>query len=590
MLSQLKKLFALLNKRDKLWLIVILAFMLLASALEVISIGSVPLAIMLVADPVRLQSFPLISDFTASLTNLPRSKLVIWAGLGFMLVFTFRTVILLLSKYMLIRFAASRQVRISTELFRRYLFAPYLYHLSHNSSELIRNIQVGAIRAGSVIITRLLGGIQNVLILLAVMLLLFLAEPLVTLVCLLVFGVAAVSFMRLTASRTRALGQLEMTKRREALQILRQTLEGIREIRLLGKSNYFIQAFHERIQNVAFAQRDKQILTFLSGPLLEILALLTLLVITFSLLALGRDMAETVALLGLYAIAFVRIKSSLAAVLRTFTNLAYSLVAIDPVYDGLKNLPGIESEEACSETLYIHEQLQLSNVSFSYPEVTDKVIDDLSLDIPKGSYIGLVGATGSGKSTLINLLTGILQPESGRVLVDGHDIQRKLSAWQRNIGYVPQDLFLMDDTIIRNIAIGVRDENIDSDRVLDALRKACLLDFIQSLPVGLETMVGERGVRLSGGQKQRISIARALYRNPGILILDEATASLDHKTELEFLDAIRMLRNQITIISVAHRLSTLEECDSIYEFSKGRLVKKSFTILQAEASKKKFWF
>ena len=315
------------------------------------------------------------------------------------------------------------------------------------------------------------------------------------------------------------------------------------------------------MQSVAQAQRDKQILSFLSGPLLEILAILTLLVLTVSLLALGRGISETVAMLGLYAVAFVRLKSSLSIVLGTYTNLAYSLVVIDPVYEGITQLAPEDSNRARTQPLQLADKLELRDISFRYPGSEKVVLDGISLTIPRGAYVGLVGSTGAGKSTLVNLLLGILPPDEGKVLVDGNDIQANLKGWQRNIGYVPQDLFLLDDSIRRNVALGAQDGVIDEESVLEALRKAQLLEFIESLPEGLDTIVGERGVRLSGGQKQRISIARALYRNPEVLVLDEATSALDHVTEAEFLTAIRQLKNTLTIISIAHRETTLADCN-----------------------------
>ena len=230
-----------------------------------------------------------------------------------------------------------------------------------------------------------------------------------------------------------------------------------------------------------------------------------------------------------------------------------------------------DHEAGQGEPLPFEDRIELDSVSFSYPSGDSKVLDKVKLSIPKGAYIGLVGTTGAGKSTLINILLGILPPDEGEVLVDGQDINVDLKAWQRTIGYVPQDLFLLDDSISRNVALGISDEKIDEERVKEALQKAQLLDFVNSLPDGMDTHAGERGVRLSGGQKQRISIARALYRNPQVLVLDEATASLDHDKEKEFLDAILGLKNQVTIISVAHRATTLRDCDSTYRVRGGLL-------------------
>jgi ATP-binding cassette subfamily C protein len=564
MRSQLRKLFQLLNRRDKQWLLVILLFMVISSALEVVSIGAVPLLITLVADPSRLQSVPIVGQFSTVLTGLPRSELVIWGGLVFLVVFLIRTAVMVLARYMQFHFAASRQVRLSAELFNRYLLAPYLYHLQHNSSELIRNIQVGAMRIGGQVIAQLLAGIQGGLMLIFILVLLIIADPFVTAVSLGVFGVFGALFIGLTSKRIKALGKLELDESKSALQTLRQSLEGIREIQLLGKPTFFVLDFRGRMKNVAKAGRDRQVIAFLSGPLLEALAILTLVLLAFSLLALGRGMTDTVALLGLYAVAFVRLKNSLATVLGTYTNLNYSLVSVDPVFQGFRELSIASNEKKPGQPLCLRHQIELEDVSFTYPGTSKEILNGVSLNIPKGAYVGLVGTTGAGKSTLINLLLGILQPTAGEVRVDGEDIHRNLRGWQRNIGYVPQDLFLLDDTVRRNIALGARDEAIDDEQVREALRKAQLLEFVEAQPDGLDTVVGERGIRLSGGQKQRVSIARALYREPSVLILDEATSALDHGTESEVLEVVRSLKHDLTIVSIAHRATTLADCDAQY--------------------------
>lgn len=571
MSAHLRKLLIILNRRDKQWLLILLFAMLFSSILEVVSIGSVPLLITLVADPAMLQSFPFVGGWFGLIADLPRRHLILWGGLVFLLLFLVRTVVLVATRYAQFRFAASRQVRLSTELFSRYLRAPYLYHLKHNSSELIRNIQVGAMRIGGQVISQLLSGIQNLLLLGSILLLLLFAKPLVTVMSFSIFGVFGAIFVGLTKKRTRALGQLEMQERKASLQTLRQSLSGIREIQLLGKPSFFIYDFRRRMQKVAVAQRDKQLLAYISGPMLEMLAIFTLIALTFALLAFGNGMTETIALLGLYAVAFVRMKNGLTAVLGIYTNLTYSLVSVDPVFEGLKELAAQPVGDIKQKSLSLQHNIELQNISFSYPDAHKKILKDVSLMVPKGSYIGLVGTTGAGKSTLINVLLGILPPNRGSVIVDGCDIHDDLRGWQQCVGYVPQDLFLLDDSIRRNVALGTRDEEIDDEQIRDVLRKAQMLEFVESLPEGFSTMVGERGVRLSGGQKQRISIARALYRQPELLVLDEATSALDTTTEKEFLESIRQLRNELTIVSVAHRASTLEDCGMIYKIEMGRI-------------------
>jgi ATP-binding cassette subfamily C protein len=584
MKAQLRKLLHLLDQRDIRQLAIILFLMLVTSAAQMVSIGSVPVAITLVSDPARLENTMIVGGLAKSLQDLPQRQLFLLVGVAYLLVTVLSTAISFYSKFVQVKFATARQARLATDLFERYMKAPYLYHLGANSSELIRNIQMGAARMGGQVISQLLNGAQNLLTLVATLVILSVALPFVTLLSMLIFVAFGAILVRLTSSRSRVLGRKELEHRRESLAMMRQAFRGIKEIRVRGVSGYFIDGFGKNMRRMADVQRSGQLLAFLSAPLMEFLSIAALIAVAILLVVTRQNLTATLALLGLFGMAFIRIRGNVSTLLRTYTQLSFNLPIVDAIFDGIVGLEdaegGREGEKFSSPPI-----LQLDNVSFAYPEAADRVLEDISLEISPGAYVGLVGVTGTGKTTLVSVLMGILPTVGGQVLANGRDINQNLGGWQRSIGYVSQEMFLIDDTIARNVALGVPDEDIQHDRIWEALERAHLKKFIENLPDGLETKVGERGIRLSGGQKQRISIARALYCQPVVLILDEATASLDHDTEQEFLAAISELRGNLTIVSIAHRLTTLAHCDELYELSGAGLMKRSYRELERRAQK-----
>jgi ATP-binding cassette subfamily C protein len=289
-----------------------------------------------------------------------------------------------------------------------------------------------------------------------------------------------------------------------------------------------------------------------------------------------RPMQEIVPTLTLLALASVRMMPSANRIVNSAVYVRWGVPALDAVYADLKELEQLTANDrrekvACNPHPF-EEAIEFECVTYRYPGAASDALRCLSFRIPKGSAVAFVGASGAGKSTAADVLLGLLEPQSGRVLVDGEDIQRSLSGWQRQIGYIPQQIFLTDDTIRRNVAFGIPDEEIDEERVRGALESAQLLKFVESLPAGLNTSVGERGVRLSGGQLQRIGIARALYHDPEVLVMDEATSALDYKTESLIIEMIENLRDSRTIVVIAHRHSTIQYFDTVLKLHDGQLV------------------
>jgi ABC-type multidrug transport system fused ATPase/permease subunit len=350
----------------------------------------------------------------------------------------------------------------------------------------------------------------------------------------------------------------------------------VKDIKMLGREKYFLDQFSLHNEAVANIGKRQNVMQSLPRLWLEWLAIFGLAAMVLSMLLRDKPLEALVPTLGLFAAAAFRLMPSVNRILGAIQGLRYAQPVIDTLYAEVRMLGG-NSRPASNLPVRFLKSIHLKDISFSYNEASVKTLSDINLTIVHGSTIGFVGSSGAGKSTLIDIILGLLAPTNGQVLVDGCDIQTGLSCWQNQIGYVPQSIYLTDDTLRRNVAFGIPEDRIDNQAVQSAVKIAQLTDYIARLPDGLDTMVGERGIRLSGGQRQRIGIARALYHDPEVLVLDEATSALDVMTEGEVIDEVKALRGTKTILIIAHRLTTHSGCDKIYRIKQGHLVEEEKT-------------
>jgi ABC-type multidrug transport system fused ATPase/permease subunit len=459
-------------------------------------------------------------------------------------------------------------------LFAIYLRQPYTFHLQRNSAELVRNV-TGEVGIFTSVLNSALLLFSEILVLLGIAVLLLLVEPLGALIVVVVLGVAAWGFHRITRERISRWGVERQLHDGLRIQHLQQGLGGAKDVKLLGRESDFLTQF--RTHNTKSARVWKLQSTLQNFPRLmfELLAVTGLAILVLTMLSQGRGMASIIPTLGLFAAAAFRLMPSANRVLGAIQALRYSLPVVNTLDEEMKLIshdPLLKKDE---EVNSFKSEIHLKNVTYNYPGAASSALDDVTLTVLKGESVGLIGSSGSGKSTLVDVILGLLTPNSGQVEVDGHDIQQNLRRWQDQIGYVPQTIYLTDDTLRRNVAFGLATEQIDDIAVNRAIKAAQLEEFVAALPEGLNTIVGERGVRLSGGQRQRIGVARALYHDPNVLVLDEATSALDGATEFGVMEAIKALQGSKTILIVAHRLSTIEHCDRLYKFEAGKLVEET---------------
>lgn len=487
--------------------------------------------------------------------------------------FIFKASLSLTKTYLQARVAQNTGARLANRLFEGYLTMPYSFHISHNSSELMRNASWAADEVVSSFLMPIASLITQGAMLIFLLAVLIAAAPMVTLVTIGLLVPLVLLSLRAVASVLDRLGNITKHSVKESLSSLQESLHGIRDIKVLGRERFFAEKFRSARQLLA---RAKYLYPTVSSiPSLVIETLLVVFILGFVAFgSAGSGVAgASLPVLGLFAYAGMRMIPAMSSVVSSVNQIRYGRAAVQTVSTNLAMID-TESDEMPTEVavpMVFTASLELEGIEFSY-ETSAEVLKGIDLVIRRGESIGIVGTTGAGKSTLLDLILGLLHPTAGEIRIDGHSLHEDLRSWRACLGLVPQSIFLLDDTMRSNIGYGVKDADIDEQALNDAVELSQLRPFIDSLPEGLDTVVGERGVRISGGQRQRVAIARALYRKPEVLIFDEGTASLDNLTEAALLRALEDLKGAHTIITVAHRLTTVKSCDRIILLADGEIV------------------
>jgi ATP-binding cassette subfamily C protein len=508
--------------------------------------------------------------------NLSGRELVLWGAALLLGIFALKNGFLALNYWAQIRYVTNRRLAIAGRLMRAYMNAPYAFFLERNRSELLRNVDGEVIVVCYNVISTILELCTRLVILVAVLGFLLFVEPVITLAWIAFLGAVAVLAVRGVSGRLQRFGLIQQKNRQVFNQSLYQAFGGIKEIRTLGREEFFSTKVLGAVERITRVNRFKMFITRVIPPASEMVAMTGLLALACGLVLQGRGTESILVTLSLFVVGLVRLREASSAAMNQFADLRYSLVSIEPIFRDLTLLGDAEPPGGQANTPTERSQparsIGLQKVWHRYDGAADFALKGVDIDIAVGTAVGLVGSTGAGKSTVVDVLLGLLDPERGGLVVDGHRLDSsELRRWRSRVGYVPQSIYLLDDTIRRNIALGLEDHEIDPDALDTAIRLAQLDRFIARQPQGLETMVGESGVRISGGERQRIGIARALYNDPAILILDEATSALDNTTERAVIDAVEGMRGQRTVVMIAHRLSTVMGCEKLYYLKDGRV-------------------
>ncbi len=560
------------------YLILLLLGMFIAAAIEMIGLGSVPIFIMIIIDiDVLSNKFPTFfaNDYIKSLSQ---DYITIFGGIILILIFLLKNVYLSLFLFFQGKVIKILKIDVTNKLFKIYINAPYSFHIINNPSVLIRNITQSVSGAINTILSTLTVT-REILILIVVFILLFLNEPAVSISVFSILILITGLFMFFTRQTLISRGEQVQFLFEDQMKTMNHTLGSIKETKILNRENYLTNLFMHQVDKIEKHSFFSYFLSQTPRLFLEFIAVFTvaLTTIIFVLINLSNEqILPTISLLAVCAIrlipAFNSIVSSISA--RRFSKASLKIVSGEminvPIEDKFKNKNLIE-EKNYKKYLF-KDQIKFENVFFSHENSNAKILQNISLEIRRGQKVGIIGKSGAGKSTLIDLILGLIKPIEGKILIDDSNLEYNLRDWQKQIGYVPQDIYLLDDTIKNNIAFGLNTNDINQERILKSIELSRLKDYVGSLEKKENTVVGNRGIKVSGGQKQRIGIARALYNNPGILILDEATSSLDAINERKIMEEIYNTAKNTTLIIVTHRYKPVSNCDKIYLLDNGKII------------------
>ncbi len=566
------RLWTILNARDRAFFFFLLVLMAVGALLEVLGIGLLVPVVAMAQDPPRWMHNAVIAQaYALSGASDPRGFLLM-ACAGVLGIFLVKNAYQGVLLWIQNRFLYSRYVRKSLQMFQLYLERPYAFHLRQNTAQLLRNMQLVQ-PAVTGILLPFLFLVTDAMIVVAVVVLLLWTDPLTSVAAFASLGgVVGLTFL-VVRRRLGSLGAVQTRELGGMLLTIQQALGSMKETRVLCREAYFQDEFARHLVPYSHASQENSFLGGLPRNINESAAVSVVMVLL--MLAIGANRgAEAFVMLGLFAVAAIRLLPSLTRIGGSLSTIKFYTANLNEIFQDLvesKNLPGRIDARDDAARHPLRRELSFEEVTFRYEGASSPALDRLSLSIRPNESVAFVGPSGAGKTTAADLLLGLYEPTGGRILVDDSDIRENLRAWQKNIGYVPQQIFLSDASVRENVAFGIEPDRIDDAAVRRALRMAQLEDFVNSLPGGLDSPVGERGARLSGGQRQRIGIARALYHDPDVLVLDEATAALDNETEAAFMESVRSLSGKKTLIMIAHRLTTVENCNRIFFLKCGRL-------------------
>ena len=586
------KLLALLTPAERKRAGVLMGMMLMMAFLEMLGVASILPFMAVLANPGVVQTSAVLNAaFTISRQiGIETNEQFLFAlgVLVFVLLVTSLT-FKALTTYAQTRFAHMREYSISKRLVEGYLQQPYSWFLNRHSADLGKTIlsEVGAVIGNG--IAPMMTLMAQSTVALALLILLVIADPLLALSVGVALGLAYAGVFAVMSGWLKNLGKARIKANQERFTAVSEAFGAAKEVKVGGLEQTYVQRFAKPAEIFAKGQATAQVISQLPRFALEAIAFGGMLLVILYLIAKSGSFSGALPIIALYALAGYRLMPALQQIYHAFTQLRFAGPAVDALHQDLSSLHTNDAQHGQLSPLPLTQAITLNQVSYRYPNALQPALKGIDLTIPARSTVGFVGATGSGKTTTVDVILGLLEPQDGALKIDGQPITAaNRRHWQRAIGYVPQHIYLADDSVAANIAFGMNTNDIDQTAVQRAAKIANLHEFVSNdLPLGYATTVGERGVRLSGGQRQRIGIARALYHNPQVLILDEATSALDNLTEQAVMEAVNNLGHDITIILIAHRLSTVRQCDQIYLLERGE-VKAQGTLEELTQASERF--
>lgn len=574
-MKSLFKIFTILTPEKRRKSLLLLIMMTIGAMLEALGIASIMPLLSIMGDESFLQKNPNIEKLISIFGIDNQKQFCIFFAVVLIFVYIIKNVYLAIQSKIQIKFTMNLEAKYSSELMDTYLNKSYLFHISHNSAQILRDVAVGAQTAFRNILLPTLNLLTEAITVFVIWIFLVFVDPLTAIGAGGILGVLSILLLKLLRKKISKKGELNSKLQIDVNKWINQGVGAIKETKVLRREKYFSYSFRSAYKEYTNANASFQFLNSIPRFIIEFIVVFGLLLLIIIKLILNQPINQIVTLLGVLALAAFRLMPSVTRIINYANMIKFQMPLFNELYNEFIQIRDrIQKKETISfankdKRLVFNKNIEIKNLTFSYNNEEQPVIKNISFEIPKGSFVGIVGTSGAGKTTFVDILLGLLKPSKGEVSVDGINIFKNIRSWQADLSYVPQSIYLIDGTIRENIAIGIDRTNIDNQRIQEVLEMSELSSFINTLPNGIETEVGERGVRLSGGQKQRIGIARALYQMPEVLVLDEATSALDNETEKSIMNTILKLKGKITIISIAHRLSTLEGCDFKVKFESG---------------------
>lgn len=573
----LKKLGYIFDGRDKKKLVFLTGAIVVGSFLELLAVMVFMPFIDVLQNRETIQTKWYLKKMYDMLGLHRAEEFMVILAICIIMVYLVKNVYLILEKDYIFRFSYNTQMKLSTRLLAAYMKEPYTFHLNHNIAVLQRSLYEDTSRFMQVILYALELGAELAVAAAMVIYLLVISKT-ITIIVLGLLAVFVGGFLLVSRKYSRRFGLENQGYEGKIFQWMNQSLGGIKEIKILERETYFTDEFRKYWGKYARGLRIARTISILPKYTVEAVSMTGLLIAVIVKLVFGEaDMTYFISQLAAFAVAAMRLMPSVGRINEHASNMLYAFPSVELVYHDLVEIEGLIDNDRrdCGRDWKLQKGICVQDVSYHYPDTEEWVLKDVNFTIKKGTTVAFIGSTGSGKTTMVDIILGLLTPVKGAVMADEINIHEQPKTFHAQVGYIPQTIYLSDDTIRNNIAFGVQEGQIDEDAVNAALEKAQLKDFVESLPHGLETIVGDRGVRLSGGQRQRIGIARALYHDPEILVLDEATSALDNETEAAVMEAIEHLQGMKTMIIIAHRLTTIRNVDVIYEVGDGEVVERS---------------
>lgn len=556
--------------KKRLTILLILLFF--GMLFEMMGLGMLVPALSLIIENDIPNKYPGLHSFLNTLGVTDQRDLIFFGFSLLTIVYFVKTIVLGYLYYKQSKFNADLSAEFSHILFKGYLNQPYYFHLQRNSSQLLKNIQGEVIQLNGVL--QAFGALLlEVAMILGIFIVLIIIEPFAAMSVTIVLALTSFLFHLFSKTKILNWGKARQFHDGKINQHLMQGLGGVKDVLMMGKEKYFINKFREHNKERAKSLTKIVTIGLMPRLYLEFLSVFGLSGVIIVMIAQGKAIEGMIPVIAVFVAAAFRLIPSANRIVTSVQAFRFAVPVLELFYNEFRIIKDHgNSPNFTKSKLIFNNELKLINVDYRYPNSKSNSLKDITFTIKRGESIGFVGPSGSGKSTLLDIILGLLHPINGEITVDGINIKSNLRGWQDQIGYIPQSIYLTDDTISRNVAFGVSDEDINIDKVIISLRAAQLYEFVEKLPNKLDTFVGERGVRMSGGQRQRIGIARALYHDPQILVLDEATSALDNKTEKEVMEALNALQGIKTLVIVAHRVSTIEQCDRIFELKNGQII------------------